>query len=326
MSCGVALIASKNGWLGQYVQIIDEWQAGNQTTGLLLAGKNMLYWGRVGKILQFIAGLVVILDLLDVDKLRQHGLDARRRRFGNISRLQGMNTAKKALRFKRGLRHAIYRPVSQSSAPATAPAPLRAASLRWMLTDDPKFRFAGDEPDVRTEVEDFRNGVLAELESRIEITEFGRVISLDDRNYVDRRVDEFVDERIQSGPRMVISRMRDVQTLLGRIQDRILGLLAVATVSVLVLGWLDILPAGIGLTIGVAYAILLVLGTTLLFVLSIINFPSAVLVPYRVFSIFFTMSAKLTAMTLDRARPLHFFRYIGLALFVIGFHLDLLAS
>lgn len=45
------------------------WWAGEQVGGLPLFGTTVLFWGRLGKVLQFAAGLVVVLDLVGTHRL-----------------------------------------------------------------------------------------------------------------------------------------------------------------------------------------------------------------------------------------------------------------
>lgn len=45
------------------------WWSGEQVGGLPLFGTTVLFWGRLGKVLQFAAGLVVVLDLAGARRL-----------------------------------------------------------------------------------------------------------------------------------------------------------------------------------------------------------------------------------------------------------------
>ncbi|MEV4017851.1 hypothetical protein AB0J35_45905 [Nonomuraea angiospora] len=49
------------------------WLQGRPTTGYDLLGVPMLWWGRTGKILSFVAGTVVVIDLVGVEKLSRYG-------------------------------------------------------------------------------------------------------------------------------------------------------------------------------------------------------------------------------------------------------------
>lgn len=46
------------------------WAAGSPIQPLVLWGQPILWWGRIGKIAQFAAGLVIILDLVGAERLR----------------------------------------------------------------------------------------------------------------------------------------------------------------------------------------------------------------------------------------------------------------
>ncbi|MEV4356530.1 hypothetical protein [Nonomuraea sp. NPDC049625] len=58
------------------ISYFDAWQLwlqGRPTIGSDLFGVPMLWWGRTGKILSFVAGTVVIIDLVGVEKLARYG-------------------------------------------------------------------------------------------------------------------------------------------------------------------------------------------------------------------------------------------------------------
>ncbi|SMD16204.1 hypothetical protein [Lentzea albidocapillata] len=56
--------------------VLAIWFSGKQTSGATLWGLSMVWWGRAGKLLQFMAGCVVILDLVGPDRLRAIGARA----------------------------------------------------------------------------------------------------------------------------------------------------------------------------------------------------------------------------------------------------------
>jgi hypothetical protein len=61
------------GFLSDLLRAWGVWLDGLPTSGLTLAGWPMPYWGRSGKLLQFLGGLIVLLDLADAEKLRERG-------------------------------------------------------------------------------------------------------------------------------------------------------------------------------------------------------------------------------------------------------------
>jgi hypothetical protein len=57
--------------MGQAVRFWEVWQlwaAGKPTQHLVLWGQTILWWGRTGKVCQFVAGLVVVLDILGSER------------------------------------------------------------------------------------------------------------------------------------------------------------------------------------------------------------------------------------------------------------------
>jgi hypothetical protein len=61
------------GFLSDLLQAWGVWLDGQPTSALTLGGWPMPRWGRAGKLLQFLGGLIVLLDLADADKLRDRG-------------------------------------------------------------------------------------------------------------------------------------------------------------------------------------------------------------------------------------------------------------
>jgi hypothetical protein len=60
-----------------YWQAWSLWLDGKPTTDLRMWGEPMLVWGRVGKVLQFLGALTVIVDIIGPDRLRRFGQDLR---------------------------------------------------------------------------------------------------------------------------------------------------------------------------------------------------------------------------------------------------------
>lgn len=59
--------------VGDPLRLWSRWLSGEKVDGARLWGWPMLAWGRTGKLLQFAAGLTVVLDLLGPDRLREFG-------------------------------------------------------------------------------------------------------------------------------------------------------------------------------------------------------------------------------------------------------------
>ncbi|MFF0723077.1 hypothetical protein [Micromonospora sp. NPDC003816] len=54
-------------------ELLRAWISGNDTSRINILGLSMVWWGRIGKILQFLGGLTVVFDLLGPERLRRWG-------------------------------------------------------------------------------------------------------------------------------------------------------------------------------------------------------------------------------------------------------------
>jgi len=59
--------------VGQWWHLWQAWFSGEQVAGADLWGLPLLVWARTGKVLQFLAGMTVVLDLIGPDPLRAFG-------------------------------------------------------------------------------------------------------------------------------------------------------------------------------------------------------------------------------------------------------------
>jgi hypothetical protein len=59
--------------MSQWWHLWQRWSTGEQLTGMELWGHSLIFWARLGKLLQFLSGLTVILDLIGPDPLRSFG-------------------------------------------------------------------------------------------------------------------------------------------------------------------------------------------------------------------------------------------------------------
>ncbi|MEV4013372.1 hypothetical protein AB0J35_22985 [Nonomuraea angiospora] len=57
-----------------YLDALQMWLSGNPALqDATLYGMSMLWWGRFGKILAFLGGMTVVLDILGPDRIREYG-------------------------------------------------------------------------------------------------------------------------------------------------------------------------------------------------------------------------------------------------------------
>lgn len=69
----------------QNLGLVEAWQLwlnGNSTVGTSLWSVSMVWWARIGKLLQFAGALTVVLDLVKADRLRRWGTRMRGNPFG----------------------------------------------------------------------------------------------------------------------------------------------------------------------------------------------------------------------------------------------------
>lgn len=71
--------------VGDPLRLWGRWLSGEKVDDARLWGWPMLAWGRTGKLLQFAAGLTVILDLIGPDPLREFGSRLRRQSWRRLA-------------------------------------------------------------------------------------------------------------------------------------------------------------------------------------------------------------------------------------------------
>ncbi|WP_439380751.1 hypothetical protein [Amycolatopsis lexingtonensis] len=71
--------------VGDPLRLWGRWLSGEKVDDARLWGWPMLAWGRTGKLLQFAAGLTVVLDLVGPDRLREFGMRLRRQSWRRLA-------------------------------------------------------------------------------------------------------------------------------------------------------------------------------------------------------------------------------------------------
>jgi hypothetical protein len=61
------------------VEAWSQWAAGTLSHDSHLWGLNILWWGRIGKVLELLSGAIIVADIMGPDRLRQYG-----QRFGEL--------------------------------------------------------------------------------------------------------------------------------------------------------------------------------------------------------------------------------------------------
>lgn len=286
------IVAAAYGGFGAVWRV---WWSGRPTTTVTLCGVPMLWWGRVGKLLQFVAGLAVVLDLVEPERLRAVGAHARDRLTALRVEVKERQVANRLVRIEQWLSDNIVAvaEIPGSMGPSLA---VGSASERKSVPADAPFTLA--------EYQELRAEFLAEHKGRLE----------DSAAALAQRVRAFMLARLEPEEAQLLvvrgDRMLNAQLLL------IIGLTVGICVSIVFVR--SVRPTMILLVVLILICVTVLrpgrtrdrLFGSWLFLLY---------TPMRVMSEFMVR-------TLDRARPGHVLRWIALWLFIAGFSLDLLSS
>lgn len=77
-------------FFGEIAAAWAAWADGQSTQDLTIAGMTLLWWARVGKLAQFVAGTVVLLDIVGPDRIEGWAVRATRRTEPVVQRVQAM--------------------------------------------------------------------------------------------------------------------------------------------------------------------------------------------------------------------------------------------
>ncbi|MFB4273715.1 hypothetical protein ACBJ59_00355 [Nonomuraea sp. MTCD27] len=287
--------------------VLAQWGNGGSTEEVRLGFTTMLWWGRIGKGLQFAAGLVVLIDLADPDRLREAGKRARLRQRGIDPRIAERRSTDTNLRMAAWLHeHIVTRPLLVGP-------PI--GGVQHAQHGDPVLVDAESVVDVPDEAP------FSLLDHRVLHARFsgevdGRAITSEDEKRLYAMVWELMTERLTAGEAARLHRTRRWRSM-GRTAllagfFLFFGAVLVSAYAQVYLGDWFTLASGV---IAVAIVAVLSQGEGELYE----RWLHAVHLPARVVT-------EGLARLLDRERPAHPLRWFGLFLFVYGFALDLLAS
>lgn len=268
------------------------WLSGQPLTGheLSIAGFPdwpINYWGRLGKILQFIAGLTVILDLLDPEKVKERELATQLRLTEARNKLGEFNRKHDIYDLPRRM----YDDIVGEPLPETALFPFYYRSLRKIALP----------PSIS---QDDWLGLRERIVSKVggPGTEY---ISDNEATAVRDKVDTFVDSYLTSEEKDIRRRIQKSRIIAG-----CLGILACGAVFLYAEhthnDWLII---ALPLIAGAVATYMRVLSLSLW---------------VRLLPALFAL--RILANVLERTRKPRVLRIVAFILFIIGFQLDLLAS
>ncbi len=278
------------------------WLNGHQVQDQVLWGASLLFWGRIGKVLEFVAGLVAVVDLLDPDKLRRHGAAARER-----LRQRRDRAATEGRKFTMAELHhdVVYSMVATET--------FEDAPTIFRINTNPPRQFGPPAPFIQAEYDRLRETTLTELDSAHRCPHsHSETLCSDQVTFVNRQVADFLDTRWSEEDKRLIVEARRIR---GR--GEWAWLISVPVVCVA------------SPTLGAPLAVTLIATMTVFFIAILASLPGlwSLTTPWLwVRAHPAGMAAAMLAGLLDKTQPLHVLRKIALALFVVGFHFDLLAS
>ncbi|WP_433310745.1 hypothetical protein ACQP0U_23355 [Micromonospora sp. CA-269861] len=284
--------------------VVDAWFAGRPTENLELFGLAMVFWGRMGKSMLYLAGLTVVLDLPDPKKLRQWGAAAVEHAGRPLGRMRRKRRVRRLLKLQATIRDDLVRTTT-------------AASPGLVVT---RVRLVGNLPDAvpvgltmaLASYRDFHSQVMAAiLDAHTCGSRHEADVCPQQQDYAVRRTNALIASQLPADERDLIQDLERSDN----------GLLLVLGAFGAVGG---IFVLGVGITNRGApwtYA-----GLALSVVATITYFPSlrllAAAAPFRVWGALLSGYGRL----LDQTRPLHLLRWVAAGLFVVGGLFDLLAS
>ncbi|HEU5469402.1 MAG TPA: hypothetical protein VFV67_02025 [Actinophytocola sp.] len=287
--------------------VFSNWFAGRQASSITLFGLPMFWWGRIGKVLQFFAGCVVVLDLIGPERLRAAAELARiqkkeagrwRNRIQELEDLLGLEFM---------VRDQIIRPIYPMIAAAPVLIPL------WITRNDPP-QFHGQRWLADDAVSKFRAEFLAEFkQSNVHNP------TIIDEEYAMNKVRAFVRVSLPTRQRELLDHREDYQLVrnVGVATARTIALIIIVAILVWVgisLGWTGWAPA------------IAMIGIFTCGILMITTEYGAIRLAVRIRSAVVIGITGVSAALLEQTRPGHRIRWFAFLLFVIGFAFDLLSS
>ncbi|MEU0549966.1 hypothetical protein [Micromonospora sp. NPDC005979] len=289
------------------------WSDGQQVNSQPLGPWTVLIWGRAGKLMQFVAGLVVVVDLLDPEKLRGKGRVASRSIRAHRALLRRQVEVRSLLdlevRAFKGLTELRFHTTDSTD----------GASFGTYLRREPPTAGPGHPFTNATYQQLWRDVGLALPESQYYLVDTTNpnvraVMEREIRNCMQRVLPYEVFAALLATTRRV-RRLKVAVWFAGLL----LGFVIPATTMT------DVPSLG-DLLLVFAVACLVILTGMFADAVAAWFTTGLVLVPHVVRSLPALAAGTVLAGVLDKSRPLHVLRWLALLLFVVGFHFDLLAS
>jgi hypothetical protein len=294
----------------------SSWWAGRSTQNLYVLGLSMLWWGRIGKYLQFLGGLTVVLDIVGPERLRSIGAQGKARRDQEIERRGQERDAFKAWRLR-------VLPIKVMRAIAPPVARLgNADPVTWKIGRKP-FKVPKAATFTLPELLELRSLFIAGRHLHHPGHMDHESVCEEQHRYLAALVDEFMDAHT-SAEDADLMRRAEAPKIFQRFQWAVLGMAGIVVawfLAALILSTFDASLSVAALRVFIAALIVYA------FLVPMILFPGALTfiwlyIRYTPVQAVTNMLARL----LDNASPGHSLRWAALVLIVLGFHLDLLSA
>ncbi|MGI5230031.1 hypothetical protein [Actinoallomurus sp. CA-142502] len=290
-------------FVGAYFQAIDHTFLSGRSAGTLrFLNCPVIWWGRIGKFLQFLAGLLALLDVVEPDDLRALGRKAKAIRTGLMRNLSDAVAVESLLAKEAFLRQLITETNSIESVPD-----MPSITYTYLRKDGVESLPPGS-PYSMEDYRALRSRFSRERQLNHDCTRKDHQdVCEQQRHFLDRLIRDLFLDRLEES---------DAELLRRKGKEDGSGIVAL---YVILLGAMLIF-ALVGHAPG--YAVISVLIACI--VVPPLFFRAGVM--HRVLYWMLERAASLVASLLDKPKPDHGLRWAGIFLFLVGFWLDFFSS
>ncbi|SCE87637.1 hypothetical protein [Micromonospora saelicesensis] len=317
----MACVATIGLWVAssEYLSVLGGWIRRDNTDDTFLWPFALGWWERIGKALQFLAGMTIVLDLIDPAKLRNAAL-------GALDHLRSLRAARGENQFMAHIdevrRLTFYRFVSRYNGTPDG-------YLSYMGYHVPSPTWEAGVPEAPFTHDDYllaHERFAEERRAHCGHRRKHRQACRKQKNFLSTLVNELIDQALSPEQRSQLEKTERINPH-QRVRAGFSLLATVAFLAAFVWFSSQVRASSgiwsVGYLAGLLAMFALWLNVTLNDVIaSRLMRGARILAKYGVIA----ASAPLLADLLDASRPGHRLRWIGFVLFVTGFHFDLLAT
>ncbi|WP_435207302.1 hypothetical protein [Micromonospora sp. bgisy143] len=285
--------------MGGLFDVVAAWIAGRPTDNLELFGLTMVFWGRLGKSMLYLAGLTILVDLADPGKLRRRGAASAARAGRTFHRMRRKRQVGRLVLLHETVRDDVAQTVPRRGLIlATRPPTSVPNGVHLSLG----------------EYRDFHESVRAALPGEHTCRDrHEKTLCPDQFEYVVRRINGLLADQLPADQRDLI---RDAEATRKSVVPyfAVVAILAIAVCMVRADDWVwERTSTSVGILLALVVSASVVLPAVRL---------ALAAVGYRLWGSVLSAYGAL----LDQTRPLHLLRWVAAGLFLVGGALDLLAS